>query len=74
VHYTPTAPGQENDVRLAIAWRRKCERVDRTEFGASEHNREEHGTTKADDEISEVPSSKFAFSPRSQPKNTAIGV
>ena len=44
------------------------------EFTASEHNGEEHRTTKADDEISKVPPSKFAFSPRSQPKNTAIGV
>jgi hypothetical protein len=48
--------------------------VDSAEFGSSKHNREEHWATEADNEIAEVPPTKFSLSPCAQPKDTAIRV
>jgi hypothetical protein len=48
--------------------------VDSAQFGSSEHNREEHRTIEANDEITEVSPTKFSLSPRSKPKDTAIRV
>ena len=46
--------------------------MDSTEFSSSKYNRKEHWTTKADDEIAEMPPTEFLLSQRSQPKDTAI--
>ena len=44
------------------------------EFGSPEHNREEHRTTEADDEIAKVLPTKFSLRPGSQAQDTAIGM
>jgi hypothetical protein len=44
------------------------------QFDLASHDRKEHGTAKADNEIAEVPSPKFPLSARAHPKNAAIFV
>jgi hypothetical protein len=46
--------------------------VDRAELGSPKYNRKEHWTTEANDEIAEVPPTKFLLSARSQAKDTTI--